>query len=365
MGLDPRDFPVQEHALGNGLQVRLLPDRGLPIATLYSFFRVGSRNERPGITGISHLFEHMMFNGSKKYGPKEFDRRLESAGGTSNAYTSTDVTAYYEDFASEALPLVLDLESDRMASLIIDDDSLQRERKVVKEERRFRTDNDLDGMMDEALSALAFQAHPYRWPVVGWMSDLNRITRQDCERYFRTYYAPNNCTLLLVGDFDPADALKRIDKLYGAIRDGEPSQKGERRAVIHYPAQAPALLAGFRTPNGRQPDSLVLDLIEASLSYGEGARLADEPMREAELQRAKNFVRSGLLRGLQTANGRAHTLGQMEVMLGSWRAFLDLPDRYQAVTPHDVQRVARATFAPHRRNLVTLVPGELPEGVPA
>jgi len=188
--------------------------------------------------------------------------------------------------------------------------------------------------------------------------------------------------------------------------------------VIHYPAQAPALLAGFRTPNGRQPDSLVLDLIEASLSYGEGARLkralvyeqelcvdanvyfgwrmdagifqislklnpgvaparaesalwaelarvADEPMSEAELQRAKNFVRSGLLRGLQTANGRAHTLGQMEVMLGGWRAFLDLPDRYQAVTPADVQRVAKATFAPHRRNLVTLVPGELPEGVAA
>src|SRR5712671_7165980 len=175
MALDPGDFPVQERSLKNGLQIRLLRDSSLPIATLYSFFRVGSRNERPGITGISHLFEHMMFNGSKKYGPKEFDRRLESAGGTSNAYTSTDVTAYYEDFAAEALPLVLDLESDRMASLTIDDESLQRERKVVKEERRFRTDNDIDGMLDEALSALAFLAHPYRWPVVGWMSDIEAI----------------------------------------------------------------------------------------------------------------------------------------------------------------------------------------------
>src|SRR5438067_793617 len=421
MPLDEREFAVQEHALTNGLQIRLLPDRGLPIATLYNFFRVGSRNERPGITGISHLFEHMMFNGSKKYGPKEFDRRLESAGGTSNAYTSTDVTAYYEDFASEALPLVLDLESDRMASLLIDDDSLQREREVVKEERRFRTDNDLDGMMDEALSALAFQAHPYRWPVVGWMSDLNRITRQDCERYFRTYYAPNNCTVLLVGDFDPEQALERIEKLYGAIRrgeplpevaDGEPPQKGERRAVIHYPAQAPALLAGFRTPNGRQADSLVLDLIEAALSYGEGARLkralvyeqelcvdanvyfgwrmdagifqislklnpgvapavaesslwaelarvGDEPMPGKELDRARNLVRAGLLRALQTTNGRAHTLGQMEVMLGSWRAMLDLPDGSAAIAAADVQRVARKTFLPHRRNVVTLIPGEV------
>src|SRR5438132_5232278 len=148
MALDPRDFPVQEHALGNGLQVRLLPDGGLPIATSYSFFRVGSRNERPGITGISHLFEHMMFNGSKKYGPKEFDRRLEAAGGTSNAYTSNDLTAYYEDFASEALPLVLVLEADRMASVLIDDASLDRLRVVVKVGRRFRTDNAIDGMHD-------------------------------------------------------------------------------------------------------------------------------------------------------------------------------------------------------------------------
>jgi zinc protease len=424
MPLDASDFPVQEHALQNGLQIRLLPDRSLPIATLYSFFRVGSRNERPGITGISHLFEHMMFNGSRKFGPKEFDRRLEAAGGTSNAYTSTDVTAYYEDFAAEALPLVLDLESDRMASLLIDDDSLQREREVVKEERRFRTDNDIDGMMDEALGALAFVAHPYRWPVVGWMSDLNRIAREDCERYFRTYYAPNNCTVVLVGDVDPKTAVGQIEKLYGKIprgealppvADGEPPQKGERRAVIRYPAQAPALLAGFRTVDGRDPDSLVLDLVEAALGYGEGARLkralvyeqelcvdahiyfgwrvdpalfevslklnpGTDPHRaenalwaelericadsisEAELQRAKNFVRSGLLRGLQTSNGRAHTLGQMEVMLGTWRAFLDLPDRYQAITVEDIRRVARKTFAPHRRNLVTLIPGELPDG---
>src|SRR2546429_3421246 len=133
MALDSRDFPVQEHALANGLQIRLLPDRNLPIATVYSFFRVGSRNERPGITGISHLFEHMMFNGSKKYGPKEFDRRLEAAGGTSNAYTSTHVTAHYEDFPAQAPPPVPDLESDRMASPPTHDDSPPREREVGKE----------------------------------------------------------------------------------------------------------------------------------------------------------------------------------------------------------------------------------------
>ncbi len=421
MALDPKDFPVEEHALPNGLQIRLLRDNALPVATLYSFFRVGSRNERPGITGISHLFEHMMFNGSRKYGPKEFDRRLESAGGSSNAYTSNDLTAYYEDFASDALPLVLDLESDRMASLTIDDNSLAREREVVKEERRFRTDNDIDGMMDEAMGALAFLAHPYRWPVIGWMTDIDAITRQDCEKYFRTYYAPNNCTLVLVGDFDSQKALGLIEQLYAPVPTGEPlptvavgepPQKGERRAVIRYPSQAPAVLVGFRGPGGQDPDSLVLDLIETALSSGEGARLkralvyqqelcvdagvffgwrmdpglfevslklnpgvdplraesslfaelsrfCDEELSPKELDRAKNLVRAQLLRGLSTSNGRAHTIGQMEMMLGTWRAMLDLGDRYSSITAADLKRVAQKTFAPHRRNVVTLIPGEV------
>ena len=423
MPLDPRDFPVEEHQLQNGLQIRLLPDRTFPIATLYSFFRVGSRNERPGITGISHLFEHMMFNGSKKYGPKEFDRKLEAAGGSSNAYTSSDLTAYHEEFATEALPVVLDLEADRMASLAINDGSLKQEREVVKEERRFRTDNDLDGMMDEALGALAYQAHPYRWPVVGWMSDLNRITRQDCEAYFKTYYAPNNCTLVLVGDFDSKEALAKIQTLYGDIPRGqplppvavgEPPQKGERRCVIHFPAQAPALLVGFRTPKATDKDTLALDLIEMILGVGEGARLkrklvyeeelcvdanvyfgwridpglmqfslklspgiqpavaeaalfaelqrlCDEEVPPAELKRAQNLVRAGLVRGMQTCGGRAHLIGQMEVMLGGWRALLTLGDRYAAITAAEVQAAARRFFPPHRRNVVTLVPGDQPE----
>lgn len=427
MPLDPKDFPVQERRLGNGLEIRLLPDRSLPLCTLYSFFRVGARNERPGITGISHLFEHMMFNGSRRYGPKEFDRRLEAAGGTSNAYTSSDLTVYYEDFASSALELVLDLEADRMASLTIDDASLARERGVVKEERRYRTDNDLDGMMDEALGSLAFLAHPYRWPVVGWMSDLNRISREECERYFRTYYAPNNCVLVLVGDFDPDDAFARIERLYGAIppgaplpqvATGEPPQKGERRAMVNFPAQAPALLVGFRAPSARDPDCLVADLIETALGSGEGARLkralvyeqelcvevhagfgwrvdaglfqialklhpggdaakaeaalwtelaklAEAPLPEAELLRAKNLVRSGLLRSLVSANGRAHMMGQLELMSGSWRHLLELPDRYAALGAADVQRVAKTLFAPHRRNVVVLQPGDPPEADPA
>jgi len=291
----------------------------------------------------------------------------------------------------------------------------------VKEERRFRTDNDIDGMMDEAMGALAFLAHPYRWPVIGWMSDIEAITRQDCERYFRTWYAPNNCTAVLVGDFEPEAAFAQMERLYGpipagealpSVPTGEPPQKGERRAEIRYPSQAPAVLVGFRGPGGSDPDSLVLDLIETALSSGEGARLkralvyeqelcvdahvyfswrmdpglfeislklnpgvdparaesslfaelsrlCDEELPERELQRAKNMVRAQLLRGLSTTNGRAHTVGQMEVMLGTWRAMLDLPDRYAAITAADVRRVAQKTFPAHRRNVVTLIPGEV------
>src|SRR4051812_34700474 len=285
MALDPKDFPVEERSLPNGLQIRLLQDRSLPVATLYSFFRVGSRNERPGITGISHLFEHMMFNGAKRYGPKEFDEVLESRGGRSNAYTSTDLTVYHEDFASEALEQVIDLESDRMESLRISPKILESEREVVKEERRARVDNDIMGMLDEELGTLVYKAHPYRWPVIGWMGDINNIKKEDCQAYFRTFYAPNNATVYLVGDFEPKAALALIKKYYGDIKpgpeaepviDSEPEQKGERRSVLRHPAQAPSLMIGFRGPPGKDDDTLVLDVIQYALTVGEGSRLTRE-----------------------------------------------------------------------------------------
>ncbi len=425
--IDPNLFQVHEHTLANGLRVRLVENHAVPTISYYTFFRVGSRNERPGITGIAHYFEHMMFNGAAKYGPKEFDRVLESAGGSSNAYTSNDVTAYYEDFASDALPTVIELESDRMRSLALDPQLLASEREVVKEERRLRVDNDIVGMLDEALGTLVWRAHPYRWPVIGWMEDINAISREDALQFFRTYYAPNNAILVAVGDLDPARTLEMIERAYGDIAagppvpeviDAEPEAQGERRAEVHFPSQAPALMLGYRAPKARDTDTFVLDVIQSALSIGDASRLtrrlvykdevatnvmvdfgwridpsvflvfaelqpggdprkvekaiyeelarvAEEGITDLELQKAKNTLRAHFLHEIATNNGRAHAIGNYETLLGDWRESLRTLDRYGAITHADVKRVAAAIFDPKNRSVVTLVPTATEEEAPA
>jgi zinc protease len=409
---------ITETTLANGLRIRLVPNTGLPTCSYYTFFKVGARNERPGITGISHLFEHMMFNGAKKYGPGMFDKVLESNGGSSNAYTSNDLTVYYEDFMAEALQKVIDLESDRMRSLAVTPKMLASERQVVMEERRLRVDNEIAGMMDEELGALIYKAHPYRWPVIGWMADIENIKREDCLEYFRTYYAPNNATIYLAGDFDPKEALALIKKAYGTIKpgpampqvlDAEPEQKGERRANVHYPAQAHSLMIAWRGPKGDDPDTFVLDVVQYALSVGQSSRLTkklvfelelavgvnvdwtwrfdpgaftiglelkaggDPAKAEAalanelerlgkegldarELEKAKNNLAGTLMRELATNSGRAHALGTYEMMLGDWRRGLALPSAYEGITSEDIKRVVTKYLKSERRNVVTLVP---------
>jgi predicted Zn-dependent peptidase len=421
--IDPRLFDVQEHTLANGLAVRLLADHSVPAISLYTFFKVGSRNERPGITGIAHLFEHMMFNGAAKYGPQEFDRALEGAGGHSNAYTTHDLTAYYEDFASEALELVLDLESDRMRSLAITAQMLASEREVVKEERRYTVENEVAGQIEEELYALAFQAHPYRWPVIGWREDIEAIRREDCLEFFRTYYAPSNALLWAVGDLDPQRTLELLERAYSDIPRGpplppavsaEPIQRGERRSEVRFPAQTQTLAIAYKAPAGSSPDAPALDVVQFALSAGEGARLvrrlvyeevlatsvsvdfcwrrdpglfvffaelnprvsadralavieeelarlARRGLSEGELLRAKRLLRSQLLREVASNSARAHTLGTYELLLGNWRAFLEMPERYAHVDREAVRRVARQMFDSGSRSVVTLVPQRSPK----
>ena len=416
--LSPATFKVERHRLKNGLVVLTHEDHAVPAVTFWQWFKVGSRNEAPGITGISHYFEHMMFNGSQNVPPKEYDRILESNGGYSNAFTDRDMTAYYEDIASDRLEVLFRLDSDRMASLSLLPDQLKSEIEVVREERRLRTDNDIAGMLDEQLYAGAFLASPYRWPVVGWMTDLERITREECVAYFRTYYAPNNCILVLTGDFDTKTALAQIEQHFGGLSaqpspaapvTAEPEQRGERRAEVHYPAENVSFQVGYKAPGVASADVAVLDVLSSILSDGESSRLHQEliyrrqmalgagtfyrtrldptlfeftvemkPGRSAaegeaalyavldtlvkqgptarELEKAKNLLEAAFVKSLKTNNGVGEQLGYYEHVFGDYNAMFKTIDRYRAVTADDCRRVAQRYFDPLQRTVVVLVP---------
>jgi zinc protease len=296
--IDPKNLPVVEKKLDNGLRILFLEDHSVPSITYWTFFKVGSRNERDGITGISHFFEHMMFNGAKKYGPKEFDRQLERAGGSSNAYTQNDITAYYEDFPPESLELVIDLESDRMRSLQITQDILDRERGTVKEERRMRTDDDPQGALEEELYKTAFApGSGYHWPVIGWMKDLDAITVKDMQDYFKTHYAPNNATVIVVGDFNADKTFELIKKYYSDISKQDPAkntnipdpvQTKEKRVTITREVQLSTVMMGYKTPatmtaGKMNLDVPKLDLLQFILANGESSRLYKTMVYEKEL----------------------------------------------------------------------------------
>ena len=220
---------VEATALSNGMKILVQEDHTIPTVALYFFYRVGSRDERPGITGISHFFEHMMFNGSAKYGPGEFDRQMEQRGGSNNAYTTKDVTVYTDWFPPSALDLTMSMEADRMARLSLDPKIVQSERGVVYSERRLRVDNDNAGALSEQLIAASIIAHPYHWPVVGWASDIESWTREDLETYYKAGYAPNNCVMVAVGDTSTAEVFRLARRHFEPI----PSHQtfGEPRTV--------------------------------------------------------------------------------------------------------------------------------------
>jgi zinc protease len=416
--LSAATFPVERHKLANGLVVLLHEDHTVPAVTFWQWYKVGSRNERPGITGISHFFEHMMFNGSKNVPPKQYDQIIESNGGASNAFTDRDMTAYYEDIAAERVDVLFRLDSDRMGSLSLLPDQLKSEMGVVQEERRLRTDNSISGMLDEALYAAAFVASPYHWPVVGWMGDLQRIDRDDCVTYFRTHYAPNNCILVLTGDFDSKAALAQIEKAFGSIPsqappgepvDSEPPQRGERRVEVHYPAENVSFQMGYKAPNTKSNDIYVLDVISSILSEGESSRLHRAlvydrqialdvgtyfPFRldpglfefsvemkpgktEAEglaavdsvlagfmkggptareLTKAKNQLEASFVRSLKTNNGVGQQLASNEHLFGDYQAMFQTITKYRAVTAADCKRVAKQIFDRERRTIAVLVP---------
>ena len=256
---------VVEHKLKNGLKVLLLKESRAPIITVQLWYRVGSRNEYLGKTGISHLTEHLMFKGTAKYGPKFFSREVQRVGGSDNAFTGRDYTAYFETGPKDQLKRWLEMEADRMKGINVDEKNFETEKKVVIEERRLRTEDDPGSFMQEAAMAATFEAHPYQWPVIGWLHDIESISLEDFQKYYHRYYQPNNCTLVVVGDIEPQEALKEIEAAFGELPAGpeppkvtakEPQQYGERRVQVHREAQFPSILMSYHAPNWREPGRL-------------------------------------------------------------------------------------------------------------
>lgn len=409
---------VLEATLDNGLRVLLQEDHRSPVASFQIWYRVGSRDERVGLTGLSHYLEHMMFKGTPTYGPRVFSKLVETVGGQDNAFTSRDVTAYHESLAADQLDLVLLLEADRMRHLLLDPQEVEAERKVVMEERRTRTEDDPVGGLAELFNLVAFVAHPYRLPTIGFARDIERLTAGDLRVWYEAYYRPNNAIVVAVGDFRATELLQKIRTRFEGIPRGpdpprvavaDPEQRGERRVWLRREAQLPVVFAGYPAPNHRSDDAYALEVLSTVLSGGrtsrlyrrlvyeervaleaggdytrltldpdtftfyvtvlpdrtveeaeraltaEVERLRTELVSEEELQRAKNQLEAAYLFGQDSVFSRSATLARHE-LLGGWR----LRDAYlpgiRAVTREDVRRVAERHLVAERRTTAILVP---------
>jgi len=411
---------VKVHMLTNGLKVLLLESKTIPNISYYTFFRVGGRNEVVGLTGVSHFIEHMMFNGSPKFGPGEFDRVMEFHGGANNAYTGMDMTAYTDWFPSSALEKMMEMEADRIQDATFDPNVFESERGVVASERRLSVENNNDHLLDETVQATAILAHPYHHGVIGWMSDILNWKRDAVLKYYKTYYAPNNAVLIVVGDFETKKIIPMIERYYGKIPAAtpppkvttmEPQQLGPRKLVIRREAQTPGFQAVYPVSAATHPDFPALQLLDLILLRGESSRLYRKLVRDCqlavsvyggiqetidpflfsfvvkpkvgieldrieteietvladivkngvtpnELQKAKNQVRTDFYSPLETIAGQANLLGQMEIIYGDWQATFQVIPKIEAVTAERVREVAATYLVPDKKTIGLLIPKE-------
>ena len=413
-GIPQGDAPASEKTpaeirsltLANGLKIIVWPDHDIPNVVMYNYVRAGGRNEHPGITGLSHFFEHMMFLGTENLAPGEFDRTMEAAGGANNAYTSNDITAYLDWFPRSALDVIFEIEADRFENLQTYAESVEDERKVVFSERRSSIDDNNFRKLYEQMRATAFVAHPYQFPVIGWPSDIEAWTEQDFAGYYRTYYAPNNRTIIFTGDVTPVEIFELADEHFAAIpaqdppppvRTIEPEQQGVRRIIVEADAQTPMLHLAFHAGAATAPETQPLNLLLNILVGGESSRLhrmlveneqlvidvggfqdegfdpglayfyltlppggdpalverrmleelqrvATEGVTAAELAKARNIVLADFWRGLATIDGKASALGQFEVYLGDYERLFDLPADVEAITIDELRDAAAQVF---------------------
>lgn len=407
---------IEAVTLANGMQIVIWPDHDIPNVTLYNWVRVGSRNEVPGITGLAHFFEHMMFNGTSTHAPGEFDRLLEANGARNNASTSSDVTVYQDWFPRSALDLVFELEADRLRNLSFDPAVIRSEREVVYSERRLSVDDSHSGRLQEQVQATAFLAHPYGIPTVGWPSDIEAWQIDDLKKFFAAHYAAGNCTMILVGDVDAKSTIALARKYFEAlpahepppaIRTKEPEQHGERRVFVEGDAQTPLLQFAYHSFAGSDPRMPALELLVRVLTDGDASRLHRTLVEEqkvaiaadthidagfdpgllwlfltlpsggdlrhaeaafdaeidrirtngvtaAELSKARNQALADFWRGLATINGKAQLLGSYAVLRGGYQKLFDAPRTYEQVTAEDVKKIAAQILRPSNRTVGVL-----------
>lgn len=415
------ELRVQRWRLGNGLEIRLLPDPSAPVVSYHTWYEVGSRHEEPGKTGLAHFFEHMMFNETSSLPLGEFDHRMEAAGGETNAATWTDWTFYFQSLPSDEVGLAVELEADRMRNLVVRKPQIESEREVVMNERRMAVEDDVHGAADERLHVLAYGAeHPHGWPTIGWMDDIRGYRVKDCRAFYDTWYAPNNATVVVVGDHDPEDVLARMQAGYGAIkpvkhpeRPAPPKvrQRAERRGRLAWPTASEKLCMGWHAPPYVSFDHAVLEMIDelwtggrssrlrrrlvdeleivselrggvAGLRHGglfdlwvsmregkaadealkvideEVARLWSEPVPASELSKVESRLELFFLSQVETTGGKAEQIGYGETVADDpGHAFVRLGE-LRRITPEDVMRVAKTYLRPGRRSIVHVVPSE-------
>ncbi len=420
------DRMIRMYEFPNGLRALLLKDAAAPVVAYQTWFRVGSRREKLGTTGIAHLFEHLMFNETEHLKPGELDRMIELRGGHTNAATWVDWTYYQNDLPASELELIIRLEADRMAHLVLHSPQLESEREVVMNERRFVVEDNVDGFMSEQLFQLAFTKHPYHWPTIGFMQDIQAISLEDARSFYRTYYAPNQATLVVVGDIDEQKTLDWIEQYYGQIKPQsipkeefvkEPPQEKERRSTFVKPVVTERLLIGYKAPEFLDPRHLRLQILADILLGGPSSRLYRElivekeiassadvditPFRDPgmfqirvtlqqghkaqeaeeciyaqlrsiqehgptqdEVDRAKARFLTGFYLGLQTAHGKAAALGEHEITAGDYRNLFRSVDEFKKVSVQQIQDAARTFFRPEARTVIIATPEAQPSQPP-
>jgi len=415
---------VHRFRLGNGLRLLVLVDRSAPVMSYFTWFRVGSRHEKPGKTGLAHLFEHLMFNESEGLKAGEFDRKLEENGAESNAGTWLDWTYYYESLPRDRFGLAVKLESNRMAKLVLREPQIVSEKEVVANERRMRVDDDVEGTANEILYKTAFTKHPYHWPTIGWMVDIEGFDTEDCVAFYKTYYAPNNATIVIAGDVREQDVLEKIRDAYAGIPSSiipeedttpEPTQLDLREVMLKKPTASEKLLIGFHGPALGDADHPALSVLNEVLFGGRASRLyqelvtkseactelrgwvstfrdpglyemyftarpgitradvlarvdaeltkvRDEVVTEEELVRAKARLELGLVQSLETASGKAEQIGFNDTVLGDPAAAFRRLEAYRRITSGEIRTAARRYLTLDARTIIHVIPevGEQP-----